>query len=85
MVERPRELDRGRLRGHEDERGCRRVGIERASEVDEVCAIPSQVWSAKEPGVPGADLSRVKCRGSKTRDTESRDRHLRAGGSMAAS
>lgn len=75
---------RGGLRRHEDERVSRRVWIERASKVDEVCAIPGQIWSAAEPGVPGVNLTRVKGRGSKTRVTESRVIHLRAGGSMAA-
>jgi hypothetical protein len=35
--------------------------------------------------VPDVDLTRAKWLGSQTRVTESRVRHLRAGGSMAAS
>jgi hypothetical protein len=84
-IERPRQLSRGRLRRHEDERVGRRVRIEGASKVEEVCAIPGQIGSAKEPGVPDVDLTRAKWLGSQTRVTESRVRHLRAGGSMAAS
>ena len=48
MVERPRQLDRSRLRRHENERGSCRVWIERAREVDEMCAIPGQIWSRRE-------------------------------------
>ena len=51
-VERPRQLDRGRLRRHEDERGRRRVWIERASEIDEdVRDTRPDLERAKEPGV----------------------------------
>ena len=41
------------LRRHEDERVSRRVWIERASEVDEVCAIPGQIGAATAGCVSG--------------------------------
>ena len=50
IVERPRQLLRGGLRRHEDERVGRRVGIERAREIDEVCAIPGQIRQREAAG-----------------------------------
>ena len=85
MVQRPPQLSGGRLRRHENEGGGRGDWIERPTEVDEMCAIAGQVWSAEEPGVPGVDLTRVRWRAPKKRVTESRVIHLRAGGSMADS